>query len=423
MASLGSPRHRIASTSSQTNERDCAAVRRQGRRHLPHVSTVSRQVLSHRVCRIMDGVVWTRLDARRHRRLPGAGTATLIDIPSSTPATALMPTTATTTAGRASASPSGWTRDGRRANRAGRLSLSWNPCSSADARRGADADMHRARRHRARVGGTPAARGRTRRPPADDAVRSVLPPVAPDPDVLAIVDATVSSSAILHLQNGSSCRPSRQDRVEGVSDELPSDSARAERLHRVHQCLLRDRRLPRQNGATWVVPKSQQRLQPPSREEIDASAVAVECRGIDDHFRFDAVARGGRQHFRSRSARHQPSVHAIVDQATGRLRRRSATPSWKAQAPRTQQLPRLVYASRDEPRRYYRPAEHWFVSQRAGLSGVGTEGDADYLHEALATAERRHFWFVSRAALLGWAMRRYFPRAQSILKSDAARAA
>jgi SAM-dependent methyltransferase len=47
---------------------------------------------------------------------------------------------------------------------------------------------------------------------------------------------------------------------------------------------------------------------------------------------------------------------------------------------------------------------------------VGTDGDADYLHEALAAAERRHFWFVSRAALIGWAMRRYFPRAQSILE-------
>jgi SAM-dependent methyltransferase len=47
---------------------------------------------------------------------------------------------------------------------------------------------------------------------------------------------------------------------------------------------------------------------------------------------------------------------------------------------------------------------------------VGAPGDADYLHEALAAAERRHFWFVSRAALLSWAMRRYFPNAQSILE-------
>jgi SAM-dependent methyltransferase len=42
--------------------------------------------------------------------------------------------------------------------------------------------------------------------------------------------------------------------------------------------------------------------------------------------------------------------------------------------------------------------------------------DAEYLYHALNEAERRHFWFVSRAALLGWAVRRYFPRAQSILE-------
>ena len=42
--------------------------------------------------------------------------------------------------------------------------------------------------------------------------------------------------------------------------------------------------------------------------------------------------------------------------------------------------------------------------------------DADYRHDALAAAADRHFWFVSRAALLRWALRRYFPRAQSILE-------
>ena len=33
--------------------------------------------------------------------------------------------------------------------------------------------------------------------------------------------------------------------------------------------------------------------------------------------------------------------------------------------------------------------------------------DADYRHDALAAAADWHFWFVSRAALLRWAMRRY----------------
>jgi SAM-dependent methyltransferase len=47
---------------------------------------------------------------------------------------------------------------------------------------------------------------------------------------------------------------------------------------------------------------------------------------------------------------------------------------------------------------------------------MGAPGDGDYLHEALAAAGRQHFWFVSRAALIGWAMRRYFPKVQSILE-------
>jgi SAM-dependent methyltransferase len=47
---------------------------------------------------------------------------------------------------------------------------------------------------------------------------------------------------------------------------------------------------------------------------------------------------------------------------------------------------------------------------------VNRGGDANYLRDALAKAERRHFWFLNRAALLAWAMRRYSPQAQSILE-------
>jgi SAM-dependent methyltransferase len=45
-----------------------------------------------------------------------------------------------------------------------------------------------------------------------------------------------------------------------------------------------------------------------------------------------------------------------------------------------------------------------------------TGGDSEYRYDALAAAERWHFWFVSRAALLGWSIRRYFPQARSILE-------
>jgi SAM-dependent methyltransferase len=53
-----------------------------------------------------------------------------------------------------------------------------------------------------------------------------------------------------------------------------------------------------------------------------------------------------------------------------------------------------------------------FIPDRAGES----RGDADYADDALAAAQRRHFWFVSRAELLVWAIRRYFPRLHSLLE-------
>jgi hypothetical protein len=44
-----------------------------------------------------------------------------------------------------------------------------------------------------------------------------------------------------------------------------------------------------------------------------------------------------------------------------------------------------------------------------------TNEDAEYQYADLADAETRHFWFVARADLIGWALRRYFPAASSFL--------
>jgi SAM-dependent methyltransferase len=41
--------------------------------------------------------------------------------------------------------------------------------------------------------------------------------------------------------------------------------------------------------------------------------------------------------------------------------------------------------------------------------------DAAYERDALASAERRHFWFTGRARLIVWALRRYFPDASTFL--------
>ena len=46
----------------------------------------------------------------------------------------------------------------------------------------------------------------------------------------------------------------------------------------------------------------------------------------------------------------------------------------------------------------------------------GTGDDADYTYAALAEAEATHFWFVSRARLIVWALNRYFPDARKMLE-------
>jgi SAM-dependent methyltransferase len=45
----------------------------------------------------------------------------------------------------------------------------------------------------------------------------------------------------------------------------------------------------------------------------------------------------------------------------------------------------------------------------------GNPYDASYGYDEVFAVERGHFWFVNRSALIAWAIRRYFPHAQSVL--------
>lgn len=45
----------------------------------------------------------------------------------------------------------------------------------------------------------------------------------------------------------------------------------------------------------------------------------------------------------------------------------------------------------------------------------GDGSDATYEHEALAAAERVHFWFRARARLIAWSINRHFPQAANLL--------
>src|SRR5260370_18101912 len=58
-------------------------------------------------------------------------------------------------------------------------------------------------------------------------------------------------------------------------------------------------------------------------------------------------------------------------------------------------------------------AGHFAFSPELAISGSGFK--AEYF-AGLARFEERNFWFRSRNRLLIWAMRRYFPHAQSLLE-------
>jgi ectoine hydroxylase-related dioxygenase (phytanoyl-CoA dioxygenase family) len=99
------------------------------------------------------------------------------------------------------------------------------------------------------------------------------------PEVLAIVDAAVAPTAILHLQNGF-ILPSHPP------GEVPS--VFQNRYHRDFPRFLNGYvasinvlfaidRFTRDNGATFVVPGSHQRAAPPDEATIAASAIPVEC--------------------------------------------------------------------------------------------------------------------------------------------------
>ncbi len=62
----------------------------------------------------------------------------------------------------------------------------------------------------------------------------------------------------------------------------------------------------------------------------------------------------------------------------------------------------------------WQPAAIGPIQRVAPTGGADIEYDAAYFRQ-IAAVESHHFWFVSRNALIAWALRRYFPRAQSMV--------
>jgi ectoine hydroxylase-related dioxygenase (phytanoyl-CoA dioxygenase family) len=99
------------------------------------------------------------------------------------------------------------------------------------------------------------------------------------PAVLAVVDQAVSSTAILHLQNGfilPSYRSDEQPRVFQNSYHQDFPRVLNGYVASVNVLFAIDE-FRRDNGATWVVPGSHHRATCPSLEEIAERAVPLEC--------------------------------------------------------------------------------------------------------------------------------------------------
>jgi ectoine hydroxylase-related dioxygenase (phytanoyl-CoA dioxygenase family) len=99
------------------------------------------------------------------------------------------------------------------------------------------------------------------------------------PEVLSVIDATLSPTAILHLQNGF-ILPSfpSPDSPRVFQNSYHQDFPRVLNgyLASINVLFAIDD-FTRQNGATWVVPRSQQTTAAPSADAVAAAAFPLEC--------------------------------------------------------------------------------------------------------------------------------------------------
>ena len=180
------------------------------------------------------------------------------------------------------------------------------------------------------------------------------------PEMLAVVDATVSDTAILHLQNGFILPPSRGDGDgETFQQTFHRDFPRhlSGYVASVNALLTFDE-FTAENGGTLVVPGSHQRPDAPDTDYMNEAAVAVEC-PAGSMILFDSTlwhAAGINRSERDRLAINHQFTRSWIKQQIDYVRA-LGDELVLAQAPRTQQLLgwyTRVVTSLDE---YYRPAE------------------------------------------------------------------
>jgi ectoine hydroxylase-related dioxygenase (phytanoyl-CoA dioxygenase family) len=179
------------------------------------------------------------------------------------------------------------------------------------------------------------------------------------PEVLAIVDELVSTTAILHLQNGFILPPEDGSAKATFQRTFHRDFPR--HLHgylaSLNVMLTLDPFTAR-NGATVVVPGTHQRPERPAEDYLEAAATAVEC-PAGAMIVFDSTlwhAAGPNSSERDRVAINQQFTRSFFKQQIDYVRA-LGDEVVLAQTPRTQQLLgwyTRVVTSLDE---YYRPPE------------------------------------------------------------------
>jgi ectoine hydroxylase-related dioxygenase (phytanoyl-CoA dioxygenase family) len=180
------------------------------------------------------------------------------------------------------------------------------------------------------------------------------------PEVLEVVDHTVSNTAILHLQNGLILPPVLpQQRVDLFQLSFHMDFRR---VLNGYVCSINTffaiDDFTNSNGATLVVPGTHQATDPPDEGYLRKNAVSVEC-PAGSMIVFDSTlwhAAGRNLSDRDRMAVNQQFTRSYFKQQIDYVRA-LGDEVVQAQAPRTQQLLgwyTRVVTSLDE---YYRPPE------------------------------------------------------------------
>jgi ectoine hydroxylase-related dioxygenase (phytanoyl-CoA dioxygenase family) len=180
------------------------------------------------------------------------------------------------------------------------------------------------------------------------------------PEILAVIDATVSPTAILHLQNGfvlPSFKPGEAPKVFQNRYHMDFPRVLNGYMMSINVMLAIDEFRP-DNGATIVLPGSHQQVVPPTLDKLEHTALAATC-PAGSMLVFDSTlyhAAGPNTSGADRLAINNQFTRSYVKQQIDYVRA-LGDDSVRAQAPRTQQLLgwyTRVVTGLDE---YYQPSD------------------------------------------------------------------